>query len=217
LIQKSPYVPTLNSPSTARILKRQSHSRHASIDLGGGIAALNVPSRRRYSVDFGVPATIEETPANQSRATNPPPPPPPQWQSDETRIGIDDDSQDGDSSTSSETSSVASSEESVDLEKQFNAVKNARYVFLTLREALINSLVIIGTGCFGFYFIEGFSFIDSWYFTTVLLTVRQAVFWLASDSAFEFSHTFLCYRLLVMEISYHTRREESFSRQSILL
>jgi hypothetical protein len=46
----------------------------------------------------------------------------------------------------------------------------AQYVFLTLRTALANSLVIIAVGCVGFHIIEGFTIVDSWYFTTVLLT-----------------------------------------------
>jgi hypothetical protein len=43
-------------------------------------------------------------------------------------------------------------------------------VFLTLRQALVNSMVIIAVGCIGFWLIEGFSLVDSWYFTTVFLT-----------------------------------------------
>lgn len=191
--QHSRHVPPLSSPSTARILRRQSHSRHASMDLGGAVGALNVPPRRKYSVDLGVPATIEETPGSQSGANNPPPPPPPHWQNNENGFEGEYDNEDDDSSSSSGSSSDSSFDEaSLNLEEQYNPVKNARYVFLTLREALINSLVIIGTGCFGFYFIEGFSFVDSWYFTTVLLTVSQVTSCLYSGSGycFECSHTF---------------------------
>ena len=67
---------------------------------------------------------------------------------------------DGDFSDSEESTA---SEESNDigLEDKYSSVKNAKYVFLTLREALINSMVIIAFGCMGFYFIEGFSFVDS--------------------------------------------------------
>jgi len=57
-----------------------------------------------------------------------------------------------------------------EIEGRNNGVRNAKYIILTLREALINSLVIIAFGCLGFYLIEGFSFVDSLYFTTVLLT-----------------------------------------------
>jgi Ion channel len=49
-------------------------------------------------------------------------------------------------------------------------IRAAKYVILTIRQALLNSIVIIALGCFGFWFIEGFTVIDSWYFTTVLLT-----------------------------------------------
>ena len=66
------------------------------------------------------------------------------------------------------TSTVSSTEELWDSTK--SQIQAAKYVFLTLRLALINSLVIIAVGCVGFWAIEGFSLVDSWYFTTVLLT-----------------------------------------------
>jgi len=53
---------------------------------------------------------------------------------------------------------------------KFARREDANYVIMTLREALVNSMVIIAFGCLGFYLIEGFSMVDSWYFTTVLLT-----------------------------------------------
>ena len=46
----------------------------------------------------------------------------------------------------------------------------AKYVFLTLKQALVNSLLVIAVGSFGYYYIEGMSVVDSFYFTTVLLT-----------------------------------------------
>lgn len=178
LTQNSPrYTPP--SPSTSQILHRQTHSRHESFVMQGGNLNLGLGGKtgiRRYSADLGVPATILE-----GTGTTMDIPPPPQSENDynesskgsttESPDEEDNDGDDDESSCSSSESSSSESSESVDLEDEFNGVKNARYVFLTLREALINSLVIIGTGCFGFYFIEGFSFIDSWYFTTVLLTV----------------------------------------------
>ena len=43
-------------------------------------------------------------------------------------------------------------------------------VFLTLKQAVANSVLIIAVGGFGFYFIENMTAVDSFYFTTVLLT-----------------------------------------------
>jgi voltage-gated potassium channel len=39
-----------------------------------------------------------------------------------------------------------------------------------LKQAVVNSVLIICVGAFGFYFIEDMSPVDSFYFTTVLLT-----------------------------------------------
>lgn len=49
-------------------------------------------------------------------------------------------------------------------------VQSAKYVFLTLRQALANSVFIIAIGGFGFYFIERMTAVNAFYFTTVLLT-----------------------------------------------
>ena len=70
--------------------------------------------------------------------------------------------------SSATTSSMSSGHQLLD--ETATKIKNAKYVFLTLREALLNSMVIIAVGCVGFWLIEGFSLVDSWYFTTVLLT-----------------------------------------------
>jgi hypothetical protein len=70
-------------------------------------------------------------------------------------------------------SSTASFDESLDeiIDERKTKLKAVKYVFLTLRQALANSLVIIFVGCMGFWLIEGFSLIDSWYFTTVVSIV----------------------------------------------
>lgn len=50
-------------------------------------------------------------------------------------------------------------------------IKAAKYVFLTLKQAFTNSLFVILIGSIGFYFIEKhMTVVDSFYFTTVLLT-----------------------------------------------
>jgi Ion channel len=48
-------------------------------------------------------------------------------------------------------------------------IKTAKYVFLTLREALMNSILIIAIGSAGFFYIERMSLVYLFYFTTVLL------------------------------------------------
>eukprot|EP00590_Aulacoseira_subarctica_P009268 CAMPEP_0172420832 /NCGR_PEP_ID=MMETSP1064-20121228/7171_1 /TAXON_ID=202472 /ORGANISM="Aulacoseira subarctica , Strain CCAP 1002/5" /LENGTH=399 /DNA_ID=CAMNT_0013160971 /DNA_START=192 /DNA_END=1391 /DNA_ORIENTATION=+ len=45
-----------------------------------------------------------------------------------------------------------------------------RHVFLTLKQAVMNSLLIIAIGSVGFHVIEGLHAVDAFYFTTVLLT-----------------------------------------------
>jgi len=160
---------TFSPPSTTEMLKRQYHSRHESMDFGNQNFFSFVGDGRANAANMGV---FEGTGIDSKVNLIPPPPPPSHGQTtDAFNSNSDDETEDDDSSTSS-SGSYSTSSASLDLEDKFDGVQNARYVFLTLREALVNSLVIIGTGCCGFYFIEGFSFVDSWYFTTVLLTVR---------------------------------------------
>lgn len=167
----------LGSPMTAQILGRQSHTRHTSLDLNSAAfsSSFAAPAARgnrgrNFSVDL--PATMEESgEGNDANVA----PPPPSWQPDTYQDGPDDDDQDEDvmSDFVESTRSSSSSDDSL-LEEQFSSVKNAKYVFLTLKEALVNSLVIIAFGCMGFYYIEGFTIVDSWYFTTVLLTTGES-------------------------------------------
>jgi hypothetical protein len=65
---------------------------------------------------------------------------------------------------------TSSSESSLNLAKPMSRLKAVKYIVLTLNRALLNSLPIIFIGSTGFYFIEGMSLVDSFYFTTVLLT-----------------------------------------------
>jgi len=46
----------------------------------------------------------------------------------------------------------------------------SKYVLLTLKHALLNSMLIVAIGAMGFYCLEDFDAVDSFYFTTVLLT-----------------------------------------------
>ena len=54
--------------------------------------------------------------------------------------------------------------------KPLTRLKAAKYIFLTLNQALANSVFVIAAGSIGFYYIEDMSVVDSFYFTTVLLT-----------------------------------------------
>jgi hypothetical protein len=141
----------LGSPVTRNILGRQGHTRHNSIDFTSpSLSAAGTPSVRRASHDNIGATTISEKgpvePASQ---------PAHHWTDED-----DQSSTDGDS--------VSTTDEIVD--EATLRVKTIKYVFLTLRQALVNSMVIIAVGCLGFWFIEGFSLVDSWYFTTVFLT-----------------------------------------------
>ena len=91
--------------------------------------------------------------------------------------GDDEDDYSDSYSTSSEASSGRSPEGSYesfaseyDSMVPLSKVQSAKYVFLTLRQALANSVFIIPIGGFGFYFIERMSVVNAFYFTTVLLT-----------------------------------------------
>ena len=156
------------SPSPRNMLLRQTHTRHSSMDVGGAFTdgrASFVP--RKYSADF--PAAADDT-RNMIYAMNTMPGQTPapssaprsqsmQYEEEQDSFVPEDESMDSSSSDSSDG-----------IETEYSEVKNAKFVFLTLKEALMNSMVIIAFGCLGFYFIEGFSIVDSWYFTTVLLT-----------------------------------------------
>lgn len=163
----------LGSPITRNILGRQLHTRHASIDVGSN-AALAGRQVRRYSEELPsipITPTIEEgkplvVPTSAPEITS--------WHPDMLDGGSfsgSDEEDEEDDYSDSEASSVSTIDEIVD-ERTMN-LKAAKYVFLTLKQALVNSMVIIAVGCMGFWLIEGFSLVDSWYFTTVFLTTGE--------------------------------------------
>eukprot|EP00539_Tryblionella_compressa_P001644 CAMPEP_0178745592 /NCGR_PEP_ID=MMETSP0744-20121128/7377_1 /TAXON_ID=913974 /ORGANISM="Nitzschia punctata, Strain CCMP561" /LENGTH=807 /DNA_ID=CAMNT_0020398785 /DNA_START=5 /DNA_END=2428 /DNA_ORIENTATION=- len=178
----------LGSPMTTQILGRQSHTRHSSMDFGSsrnGFAASLIPplssssdSRRARNYSMDIPATVVEgvqgvqsndgadaQPGSKESANPVSPNSNPAFM----RFSSSGASSDEYSLDTFESDSSSMSEDD-DIEEKYSRMKNVKYVFVTLREALVNSMVIIAFGCMGFYLIEGFSFIDSWYFTTVLLT-----------------------------------------------
>jgi voltage-gated potassium channel Kch len=176
----------LGSPMTTQILLRQSHTRHVSMDLRKNDVGSASRRYRHNSVDIHIPATVNEgmqsiyetkksaardevDKENQNNNGHADPPLPPQaseisQQNPENVINDDYSIEDSDSDIDSLASEVE------EFEGRNSGVRNAKYVILTLREALVNSLVILAFGCLGFYLIEGFTLVDSMYFTTVLLT-----------------------------------------------
>lgn len=180
----------LMSPMTTQILGRQNHTRHSSMDFGGNVTTVpgyqyqysaNSSARRARNFSMDIPATVEE--GVQAKKTAPAQYLP-QFVEDvngsdpsiETPYAGSGTSSDASSMDSTYSDSTKSEKDAV--EEEYSPVKNAKYIFLTLREALINSMVIIAFGCLGFCLIEGFTVIDGWYFTTVLLTtvVSHCVF-----------------------------------------
>lgn len=165
----------LGSPMTHQILGRQSHTRHASIDVGGGFSLERFGQMQKSS---GRRSAKKETPSNFTPTINEDAPFEGTDQSEQGNTGesmsrdtpsrsnnlesfYSDDYglTDEESSTMSSSGSSTSSIDSEYPEKV--RVKTAKYVVLTLRQALVNSLVIIAVGCLGFWFIEDFSFVDS--------------------------------------------------------
>jgi hypothetical protein len=148
------------SPEAHQTLHRQTHTRHISIDAKTDADTWATPSMgvagvRRFSHELRTPAFEGGIPDAASSLPN-----------KHTSRCYDEEDEVDDYSDA--TSSLSTIDEIVD--ERTVKIKGAKYVFLTLREALVNSLVIIAVGCLGFWIIEDFSIVDSWYFTTVLLT-----------------------------------------------
>jgi hypothetical protein len=165
----------LGSPVTRQILGRQKHTRHASIDVNTSKLFSGV-----LPVTYGSTSMVknfsDEMISNRSsnhlsrhgqvNATSNP--------NKLRTIASSENLYDGTSSESDAESTALSSSTLSSTEAIWDGTKSqlnaAKYVFITLRLALFNSMVIIAVGCVGFHFIEGFTLVDSWYFTTVLLT-----------------------------------------------
>jgi hypothetical protein len=157
----------MGSPMTRQILGRQKHTRHYSIDIRGASASLYAakgPSRK-FSHDHGLQtSTITEHVPPQNIPTSDPMNM--RREASMNNLLFDSDTDDESSGT---TTSLDSPMDDL-LDEQTIRIKTAKYVFLTLQQALVNSMVIIAVGSVGFYFIEGWSVINCWYYTTVFLT-----------------------------------------------
>lgn len=160
---------SMGSPFTSQILGRQSHTRH--ISLGGhdlnysSTADRRFARPRKYSEDLGrsqISESIpEETPLEAQS--------PKSWTQQNHSIE-ESESDDESSDESIESDDEISTESDVTLDETARRIKTAKYVLLTLKQALMNSVLIILIGGLGFFTIEGMGAVDSFYFTTVLLT-----------------------------------------------
>jgi hypothetical protein len=118
--------------------------------------------RRKYSEDLSRPQFAEAIPEgapfeHQSSRS---------YTQEFTFDGIESDDESLDESTETESSMQSD----VTLDETARRIKTAKYVLLTLKQALMNSVLIILIGGLGFFTIEGMGAVDSFYFTTVLLT-----------------------------------------------
>jgi len=183
--------------------RQKTHTRHMSIDVGGG--GIRHSLRRNFSHEMDVPHVDESTSFRQGvggatdllRRSQPTPSsymytlPTATTSATTTSTrsftdpnlnyniatndgGIIDSTKsyiiDDDNHSFASTSTTESTNSSMNPNKAMTRIKAAKYVFLTLRQALMNSIFIIAAGSVGFHYIEGMSAVDSFYFTTVLLT-----------------------------------------------
>ena len=170
----------LGSPMTRQILGRQKHTRHISMDISN--VAYN-PRTRKYSADL--PAAQTPPTISESAPLNPPLSAPnptaelpfqPQGQGSHSLRGsvfVNDENydsatedEDEDYSDDDESSETPSTIDEI-VNENSSKIKAAKYVFLTLKQALVNSMVIIAVGCVGFMLTEEFSNVDSWYFVSM--------------------------------------------------
>lgn len=152
----------LGSPMTTQILGRQRRTRHMSIGKGESNNFFGMRGRK-YSDDVkkstASPAIPEGKPYGATMRDN--------WHDDSQSSHTGEESGDESSIDSSESSSL---DELKAIRVAGTRQQTAKYIFLTLKQALMNSLLIIAIGGVGFRTIEKMTIVDSFYFTTVLLT-----------------------------------------------
>lgn len=86
------------------------------------------------------------------------------FESETNYIANDDDA----SSASSLSLKISASEE--DIFHPVSRMRAAKYIFLTMKQAFANSLFVIAIGSVAFYFIEGWTAVDAFYYTCNLFT-----------------------------------------------
>ena len=180
----------LGSPMTRQILGRQKHTRHISMDISN--VGWN-PRTRNYSEEL--PAAQTPPTINESVPLNPPlsasnpvaqVPFQPQDQGTHSLRGSvfvndehfdsemeeeEEEEENDDDDYSDESSETAVTIDEI-VDEKSTKIKAAKYVFLTLKQALVNSMVIIAVGCVGFVLTEEYNVVDSWYFVSLVTSLR---------------------------------------------
>ena len=164
-----PMTPPTPPPSFLPLAPSAQHTRHMSYDFPN--VALDMPpgshfrERNYASVRFGNEQNRTSFSARLGNGEGIRP------HSARNAYPVDNNDTFFDSDSDSESSSSSTdSYTSEDPFKPLSRVQSAKYVFLTLQQALANSVFIITIGSFGFFFIERMTAVDAFYFTTVLLT-----------------------------------------------
>lgn len=163
-----PPQPQFSSPGAAApvaTMTRQKHTRHSSLDSPG----------MNNIFDPGYMAASRKK-IDKSRFQHP-----------ENVLPIDDgvsDIDDQESRDNLSTWSGASNEiETNELYAPVSRIKAAKYVFLTLKQACINSIVVILFGSIGFYYIEKMTIVDAFYFTLGMCYVVHELFFLQTSES----------------------------------
>ena len=145
-MQSSPTVSS--SGSHSRFLTRQLRTRHNSIDLhsvGGAIEEFFSSAKKSLVSSSKIDSSLKSSRQYESVSKG---------DGDENSSASSDNGNDDESDSSDEYGSTSSEE---DAPYDLSGVKSAKYVFLTLKQAVANSLLIIAIGSLGFYFIEEMS------------------------------------------------------------
>ncbi|KAI2493192.1 hypothetical protein MHU86_21341 [Fragilaria crotonensis] len=151
---------TIGSPMTKQILGRQRHTRHQSFDIpNSGYFSTPATAGKGRDRNIAINTFVMEEPVSFHDSFVKPNTP--LWNDDPEDIQHMFRDEESTTSVDSVIGALDSSE---------SRIKTAKYVFLTLKQALMNSIAIIFIGGIGFYYIEKMTMVDSFYFTTVLLT-----------------------------------------------
>jgi hypothetical protein len=142
-------------------MTRQLRTRHNSIDLhsvSNAVEGFFVSARKSILSSSKVNSSFNSS--FQYGSTS----------KDDECSGMSDNDVDDDNEEESDSSDFGSTSSEEGLSYNISGVRTAKYVFLTLKQAVTNSVLIIAIGSIGFYYIERMTAVNAFYFTTVLLT-----------------------------------------------
>jgi Ion channel len=153
---------SIGSPMTTQILGRQRRTRHQSFDVTNNSSFFSPPTKG-WQADDDIFDSVPQGPIPENSA----------FHASFARSSPsvwNDDLHDHATAPHDDDSILSIDSERSEIDKSDSRIKTAKYVFLTLKQALMNSIVIIFVGGIGFVFIEKMTMVDSFYFTTALLT-----------------------------------------------